>query len=70
MRLEKRGAASQTLEVVSVSMTGVGLQELIDFLHAAYSADRPIAVQQLEYLRPARDAKGLDCSMTLMSPRV
>jgi type II secretory pathway component PulM len=70
MRLEKRGAASQSLEVVSVSLNGVGLNQLIEFLHATYSADRPVAVQQLDFLRPARDGKGLDCSMTLMSPRL
>lgn len=70
MRLEKRGAASQSMEVVSVSLNGVGLEELIDFLHGAYSGSRPVAMQQLDYLRPARDGKGLDCSLTLMSPRM
>jgi hypothetical protein len=70
MRLEKRGAASQSMEIISVTLNGVGLNEIIEFLHSAYSASRPVAVQQLEYLRPARDAKGLDCSMTLVSPRV
>jgi hypothetical protein len=70
MRLEKRGAASQSVEVVNVSLQGVGLAELTDFLHAAYGGGRPVALQQLDFLRPARDGKGLDCSMTLMSPRV
>lgn len=70
MRLEKRGAANQYVEVVSISLSGVGLKELTDFLHRTYSAGRPIALQQLDFLRPARDGKGLDCSMTLMSPRL
>jgi len=70
MRLEKRGAASQYMEVVSVSLNGVGLKELTDFLHEAYGAGRPVALQQLDFLRPSRDGKGLDCSMTLMSPRL
>jgi hypothetical protein len=70
MRLEKRGAASQSMEVVSVSISNVGLEELVAFLHSAYSASRPVAMQQLDYLRPSRDGKGLDCSLTLMSPRL
>ena len=70
MRLEKRGAASQSMEVVSVSLGGVGLEELTEFLHEVYSASRPVAMQQLDYLRPSRDGKGLDCSLTLMSPRM
>lgn len=70
MRLEKRGAASQYMEVVNISLSNVGLKELTDFLHSIYSAGRPVAMQQLDFLRPARDGKGLDCSMTLMSPRL
>ena len=70
MRLEKRGAASQYLEVVSVSLNGIGMKELTDFLHAMYGAGRPVAMQQLDFMRPARDGQGVDCSMTLMSPRL
>lgn len=70
MRLEKRGAASQQLEVVNVAINNVSLDELINFLHEMYGAGRPVALHQLDFIRPARDNKGIDCSMTLMSPRL
>ncbi len=58
-----------TLESTDLELIGVSMEELVNFLHQLLANDNLIVVQKLDYLRPARDGKGLDCEMALLAPR-
>jgi len=61
-----RGArASNEQPMVDLRLSNVGLQELIDFLHAMYNSNNLIAMYKLDSLRPANNRQGLDCTITL-----
>jgi len=61
-----RGARASTEQpMVDLRLSNVGLQELIDFLHAMYNSNNLIAMYKLDSLRPANNRQGLDCTITL-----
>ncbi|MBI5093199.1 MAG: type II secretion system protein M [Candidatus Hydrogenedentes bacterium] len=59
------GAYSQ----VQLTMNGVAIDEVVNFLHKVYASKNLIAVPQVDYLRLTRDQKGLECRLTFVSPR-
>lgn len=66
----RRGAAiSPRLAAVQVTLEGVNMEELVDFLHAVHDADNLVVLQQLGKLQAAGDGVGLDCRMTFLSPK-
>jgi len=54
---------------VVVTMNGVSIEQFVDFLHKVYSSNNLIAVPRVDYVRLARDQKGLDCRLAFISPR-
>ena len=51
-------------ELLELRLNGVTLEELVDFLHRVYEKQSLVAVYQMNYLRPGRDGKGLECNIT------
>lgn len=68
-QLQNRPVGDQ-FEGVQITLSGVSIDELIRFLHRVYEADSLVMLDRLDYLREARDGRGLDCSMVLKTPRV
>jgi hypothetical protein len=54
-------------EMIELRLSGVSMEELVDFLHRVYEKNSIIAVYQMNYLRPASDGRGLECDMTLVT---
>ena len=54
---------------LQVSLKGVTLEELVNVLHAVYSANSLVLVQKVDKIAPATDLKGLDCSLVFVTPR-
>ena len=55
------------LELFSLSLTNVGMKDIIDVLHAIYASKNLIIVQSIDRMRPSESGPGMDCSMTLAS---
>ncbi|MBX7255863.1 MAG: hypothetical protein K1Y02_05845 [Candidatus Hydrogenedentes bacterium] len=69
----KLGAASPTdskVSAVELRLNGVNRQELVEVLYRIYANDYLIILDKVDFIRPAKDSRGLDCSMTFVSPRV
>lgn len=64
-----RGEESEDVTMVRLRLDGVTLDELIDMLHAVYSSDNLVVVHKVDYVRPASNDKGIECSLTLLSPK-
>jgi type II secretory pathway component PulM len=62
-------AGSADLASVRVTLKGVSLAELVDFLHEIYGSGRLVVLHNLDQLEPAADQKGLDCDMIFVAPR-
>ena len=54
---------------VQITMKNISMKELIDLLHTMYSSNNLIMMQEMTYLRPSRDKKGLECSLKMLSPK-
>ena len=65
----QRMPSGGALEGVQLTLTGVSMEEVVDLLHKVYSSNNLIVLQRLQYLRPARDGKGLECLLTFMTPK-
>lgn len=59
--------ASLKQPMVQLRLTGVAMEELVDFLHKIYANDNLIGVYKLDTLRPTPTEKGLDCDITLVT---
>ena len=55
---------------VQLSLNGVSLEDLVDLLHLIYDGKSLVVVRKIDYLREARDSKGLDCRITFESPKL
>lgn len=64
-----RGEASEDVTMVRLRLDGVTLTELTDLLYAVYSSNNLVVVNKVDYLRPASSNKGIECSLTLLSPK-
>ncbi len=63
-----RSRASTSIEpMAELEMTGVSLVEIVDFLHRIYGSGNLVAVYEIDHIRPAKDNKGLDLSLTLVT---
>lgn len=58
-----------SLEGVKLTLRGVSMEELVNLLHDVHASKNLVAVSSLNFLRPARDGKGLDCEMIFVAPR-
>ena len=54
---------------LEVSLTGVTMEELVNVLHAVYAPNNLVLVQKVGKIAPAKDLKGLDCTLTVVTPR-
>lgn len=63
----RSGQQENPQEMLELRLTGVSLEELVDFLHRIYEKNSLIAVYQMNFLRPARDGHGLECNITLVT---
>lgn len=69
----KRGAASPTeskVTAVELQLKGINREELVEVLYQIYANDYLIILDKVDYIRPAKDGKGLDCRITFVSPKV
>lgn len=69
LRNQSTAASGGNFSEVSLTMNGVSIDELVDFLHKVYASNNLIAIPRVEYIKLARDEKGLDCRLTFVSPR-
>ena len=57
------------VNIVSVELQGVGLNDLVDLMHALQHGENLVALELLNNIEVNRDKKGLNCSITLSSPK-
>jgi len=57
------------LNVVAIELKGISLEELIGLMSALQDGKHLVSLETLNSLEAARDRKGLDCSLSLVSPR-
>lgn len=62
--------SSANQPMVQLSLEGVSLDELIEFLHKIYNSKNLIALYKLDELAPAANDRGLNCSMVLLTLKV
>ena len=65
----QRVGRSINLPGVHVALKGVSTQELVDFLHRVYDGGHVVVLNEMRFLKPATNGKGLDCDMTFMAPK-
>jgi len=58
-----------SMEAVTVSLRGVSMAELLNFLHGLYDRNPLLVMDTMSRLGPNPSQQGLDCEMTFMSPR-
>ena len=66
----KKGTAIEDISMVQLKLSAVTLTEIVDLLHKIYDSKNLVVLYRLEYLRPSADNKGLECNVTLLSPKV
>lgn len=64
-----RSQEPEDVTLVRLRLNGIVLADLIDVLHAVYSSENLIVVHKVDYIRPASSDQGLECSLTLLSPK-
>lgn len=57
--------ASPNMELVSLSLSAVGMNDVVDVLHTIYASNNLIIVQSIDRLRPSEAGQGMDCNITL-----
>jgi hypothetical protein len=62
--------AAGQVDAVEVTIRGVSMEELVEFLHRVYSSEQYVVLHELAQMEPARDGQGLDCRMTFLAPKV
>jgi len=70
-KLEDRPRVGRSINLpgVHVVLKGVSTEELVDFLHRAHGGGHIMVLNEMRFLKPASDGKGLDCDMTFMGPK-
>lgn len=56
-------------DAVNLTLKGVSMDELRNFLHRIYSSNNLIVLRRLGSLKPASDGKGLDLDVGFISPK-
>lgn len=68
---KKRGGASTgKLDAVELKLSGVSMEELVNLLHKTSSDDALVVVNEMGQLVPAPDGKGLNCSVSFVTPKL
>lgn len=62
--------ANPGLDTVKIALDGISLEELIGLMYTLQHGKALVTVDRLDYLRAAANAKGLDCALTVQSPRL
>jgi type II secretory pathway component PulM len=65
-----RDRAAQQQPMADLKLNGVSLEELVNLLHRIHSSGNLVAVYKIDHIRPARDERGLDLSLTLVTVSV
>ena len=68
-RLQERVAPAK-LSLITIDLTGISLEELIGLMSALQDGKHLVATELLSSLEAAKDKKGLNCSISLVAPRV
>jgi hypothetical protein len=66
--LRRTGMSSQ-LAGVDMTLEGISLEELVDFLHAVDSSNNLVVLSNLRKLGTSADGVGLDCGMSFLPPK-
>jgi len=53
--------------MAELQLTGVSLEELVNFLHRVHSSGNLVAVYQINNIGPSRDERGLDLNLTFVT---
>jgi hypothetical protein len=64
-----RFADSATFEQLDVTLTGVTLEEVVNFLHGIYNGANVVLAHTLR-IEPQNTGTGLTCKIVLLSPKV
>jgi len=64
-----RSTDSDSVNMVELEITGIKLDQLVTLLHKIYASNNLVVLHKMEYLRPAKNNKGLECSMVFMTPK-
>lgn len=67
-RTDRQGAAGDVV-MVQLRLNGASLEELVDLLHKIYASGNLVVMHKLDFLRPGRNNKGLDCNIVFLSPK-
>ncbi len=71
VKLTSKGTTSsgRAMQAVSVEFKDVPIKVLLDVVHNFYYGRNLVVLDRLHHLRPARSGQGIDCEITLVSPR-
>ncbi len=61
--------APARLNLISIELDGIGLEDLVKLMHSLQHSDHLVALELLNKIEVAKDNKGLNCAITLSSPR-
>ena len=59
----------QRVYLVSIELEGIGLEDLVKLMHALQHSDHLVALELINNIEATRDKKGLNCSITISSPK-
>ncbi|NIA15842.1 MAG: hypothetical protein GWP08_17400 [Nitrospiraceae bacterium] len=59
---------TQDVTLVELKLTNLTLNQLVNFLYKVHGSNNLVVMRRLEYLRPAADRRGLECSISFLSP--
>ena len=59
----------EDVTMVQLELNGVTLKQLTALLHEIYSSGNLVALYKLESLKAGHGGKGLDCSLTFLTPK-
>lgn len=68
-KLTSKGAGGRSLQAVSLEFQGAHIRTVLQVLHSIYSGRNLVVLDRLHHMRPARSGFGIDCEITLVSPR-
>lgn len=67
-RVNKPGEKDD-LTMVELELSGMKLEELVNLLHKIYASNNLVVLYKSEYIRPAKNNKGLECDLIFMTPK-
>ena len=67
---DRLAQTQRNLPMADLELSGISLEELVNFLHRVHSSGNLVAVYRIGHITPARDKRGLDLSLTFVTVSV